>query len=274
MKRFTVILYLLGISLLSSAQQEEKTALLIAHYGSSDAQTRALTLDIITREAQEAFPQFTVREAYISPIVRKKLAKEGIHKDSPTDALLKLRAEGFQRIYIQSTTLIEGSEMTSVRKDADKLRPFIKEIIVGNPLLYSVEDCERAVDILTARQAGKREDIIYVGHGNRLPSTATYAMLDFMMKAHGLKNFHVSTIEGYPTIDATLQQLKETRPQSVTLIPLLLVCGNHTKKDIAGTWKTELEKQGYQVKVRAQGLGENEAIRQMYIEHIREMLKK
>ena len=28
-------------------------------------------------------------------------------------------------------------------------------------------------------------------------------------------------------------------------IPLLLVCGNHTKEDIAGVWKTELEKQGY-----------------------------
>ena len=40
-----------------------------------------------SREAQEAFPQFTVREAYISPIVRKRLAKEGVYKDSPTDAL-------------------------------------------------------------------------------------------------------------------------------------------------------------------------------------------
>ena len=83
-------------------------------------------------------------------------------------------------------------------------------------------------------------------------------MLDFMMKAHGLKNFHVSTIEGYPTLDATLLQLKETRPKSVTLVPLLLVCGNHTKEDIAGVWKTELEKQGYQVNVRMQGLGEKQ----------------
>ena len=141
MKHFFITLYLLGISLFSSAQQEEKAALLITHYGSSDPQTRALTLDVVTREAQEAFPQFTVREAYISPIVRKRLAKEGVYKDSPTDALLKLRAEGYRTIYVQSTTLIEGSEMTSVRRDADKLRPFFKEIKVGNPLLYSVEDC-------------------------------------------------------------------------------------------------------------------------------------
>jgi len=235
MKHFFITLYLLGISLFSSAQQEEKAALLITHYGSSDPQTRALTLDVVTREAQEAFPQFTVREAYISPIVRKRLAKEGVYKDSPTDALLKLRAEGYRTIYVQSTTLIEGSEMTSVRRDADKLRPFFKEIKVGNPLLYSVEDCEKVIGIL--------------------------------------KNFHVSTIEGYPTLDATLLQLKETRPKSVTLVPLLLVCGNHTKEDIAGVWKTELEKQGYQVNVRMQGLGENKAIRQLYMEHIKAMLK-
>ena len=247
MRHFFITLYLLGISLFSSAQQEEKVALLITHYGSSDPQTRALTLDVVTREAQEAFPQFTVREAYISPIVRKRLAKEGVYKDSPTDALLKLRAEGYRTIYVQSTTLIEGSEMTSVRRDADNLRPFFKEIRVGNPLLYSVEDCEKVIDILTAEQPEKKEDIVYVGHGNQLPSTATYAMLDFMMKAHGLKNFHVSTIEGYPTLDATLLQLKETRPKSVTLVPLLLVCGNHTKEDIAGVWKTELEKQGHTV---------------------------
>lgn len=144
---------------------------------------------------------------------------------------------------------------------------------MGNPLLYSVEDCEKVIGILTAEQPGKKEDIVYVGHGNQLPSTATYAMLDFMMKAHGLKNFHVSTIEGYPTLDATLLQLKETRPKSVTLVPLLLVCGNHTKEDIASVWKTELEKQGYQVNVRMQGLGENKAIRQLYMEHIKAMLK-
>lgn len=271
MKHIFITLCLLGISLFSSAQ-EEKAALLITHYGSSDAQTRALTLDVITREAKEAFPEFEVREAYISPVVRKRLAKEGVYKDSPIDVLLKLRAEGFRKVYIQSTTLIEGSEMTSVRKDADKARPFFKEIKVGNPLLYSVEDCEKVIDILTAGQPEKKEDIVYVGHGNQLPSTATYAMLDFMMKAHGLKSFHVSTIEGYPTLEATLLQLKENRVKAVTLVPLLLVCGNHTKEDIAGVWKTELEKQGYRVNVRMQGLGENKAIRRIYIEHIKAML--
>lgn len=264
MKHLFITLCLLSVALFSSAQGE-KTALLITHYGSSDPDTRALTLDVITREAKETFPQFEVREAYISPIVRRRLEKQGVHKDSPVDALLKLRSEGYSRVLIQSTTLIEGSEMTSVRRDAESVKPFFKEIKVGNPLLYTVEDCEKVIEILTQEQPGKKEDVIYVGHGNQLPSTATYAMLDYMMKAHGLKNFHVSTIEGYPTLDATLAQLKETRPKQVTLIPLLLVCGNHTKEDIVGVWKPEMEKAGYQANVRMQGLGEQPAIRKLYM---------
>ena len=183
MKHLFITLCLLSVALFSSAQGE-KTALLITHYGSSDPDTRALTLDVITREAKETFPQFEVREAYISPIVRRRLEKQGVHKDSPVDALLKLRSEGYSRVLIQSTTLIEGSEMTSVRRDAESVKPFFKEIKVGNPLLYTVEDCEKVIEILTQEQPGKKEDVIYVGHGNQLPSTATYAMLDYMMKAH------------------------------------------------------------------------------------------
>ena len=67
--------------------------------------------------------------------------------------------------------------MTSVRRDAESVKPFFKEIKVGNPLLYTVEDCEKVIEILAQEQPGKKEDVIYVGHGNQLPSTATYAML-------------------------------------------------------------------------------------------------
>ena len=151
MKHLFITLCLLSVALFSSAQGE-KTALLITHYGSSDPDTRALTLDVITREAKETFPQFEVREAYISPIVRRRLEKQGVHKDSPVDALLKLRSEGYSRVLIQSTTLIEGSEMTSVRRDAESVKPFFKEIKVGNPLLYTVEDCEKVIEILTQEQ--------------------------------------------------------------------------------------------------------------------------
>ena len=47
MKHLFITLCLLSVALFSSAQGE-KTALLITHYGSSDPDTRALTLDVVT----------------------------------------------------------------------------------------------------------------------------------------------------------------------------------------------------------------------------------
>lgn len=273
MKHLFFLLTLLCANLFSLQAQNKTAALLITHYGSSDAETRTRTLDVITREAQAAFPHLEVREAYISPIVRKRMARQGAHKDSPLEALLKLRAEGFDTVYVQSTTLIEGGEMTSVRHDAASVSQFFRKIEVGNPLLYSTADCRKVISILTDNQpTGQNEAIVYIGHGNQLPSTATYAMLDYMLKADGKNHIHVSTIEGYPDLTATTRQLKESQARKVTLVPLLLVCGNHTKEDIAGTWKDALEKEGYTVSVLMRGLGELQPIRSIFLEHIADML--
>ena len=41
---------------------------------------------------------------------------------------------------------------------------------MGNPLLYSVEDCEKVIGILTAEQPEKKEDIVYVGTATSYPA--------------------------------------------------------------------------------------------------------
>lgn len=78
--------------------------------------------------------------------------------------------------------------MESLRRDVASVARFFKEIRVGNPLLYSVEDAEAVVDILGAGKPEKGS-VVLVGHGTYTPSTATYAMIDYMLKAKGLKTF-------------------------------------------------------------------------------------
>ena len=39
--------------------------------------------------------------------------------------------------------------------------------------------------------------------------------MDYMLKAGGLTNFHVGTIEGYPTFDTMLAQLKAGKAKRV-----------------------------------------------------------
>ncbi|MDD2436953.1 MAG: sirohydrochlorin cobaltochelatase [Massilibacteroides sp.] len=257
--------------MLASMEQGDKAALLMVHFGTTFDDTRVVTIDAINAKAKAAFSELEVREAYTSRIIVRRLKARGIEKLSPLDALLKLRSEGYTHIIIQSSNIIEGLEMESLRKDVAAVEPFFKEIRISNPLLYTVEDAETVVSILEASKPEKGS-VVLVGHGTSTPITATYAMIDYMCKVRGLKNFHVGTIEGYPTFDTMLSQLKATKAKQVTLIPFMFVAGDHARNDIDGEWRDALEKEGFNVETRMESLGQNPAIQDIFIEHIRFML--
>ena len=257
-----------------SAAAQEKAALLMVHFGTTYDETRGKTIDAINEKARASFPELTVREAYTSRIVIRKLKERGIEKLTPLEALIRLRADGFTRVIVQSTTLLDGAEMESLRRDVASVEGFFEEVRVGTPLLYSVDDCARVCEILTGRHADaadakQKAHVVVVGHGTYTPATATYSQIDYLFTAQGQPLFHVATIEGYPTFDTMLARLKAVKARRVTLVPLLFVAGDHASNDIAIDWKEALEKEGLQVDCRLEGLGEIPEIQDIYIEHIR-----
>ena len=291
MKKFMYLLFFLGCFLMGSAHEEgnfvesdflagmqsgDKAALLMVHFGTSYDDTRALTIDAVNAKAKAAFPKLEVREAYTSRIIIRKLKKQGMEKKTPLEALLALRAEGFTHVLIQSTNIIDGVEMESLRADAESVAAFFKDVRVGTPLLYSVEDTEKVVEILAARHATDnkaKEHVVFVGHGTYVPSTATYSQVDYMLKAAGHTNFHVGTIEGYPSYDTMLAQLKADKTKSVKLVPFMFVAGDHARNDIATDWKEALEGEGFTVTAVMEGLGQVPEIQDIFIDHIRFLLK-
>ena len=246
----------------------QDTALLMVHFGTTYDETRAKTIDAINEKAVKAFPQLKVREAYTSRIVMKRLAQRGIRKDTPVDALLKLRSEGIKTVKVQPSYIIDGIEMDRLRQDVEQVRPFFDSIWVSTPLLYSVEDAEKVCDILVNRHPAdskKREHVLFIGHGTEGPATALYSQLDYMLRANGHSNYHVATIEGYPTQATALAQIKAMKGKKVTLVPLLFVAGDHANNDISVEWKEAFEKEGLAVDVKLEGLGEVPEIQEMYI---------
>ena len=257
-----------------SAAAQEKAALLMVHFGTTYDETRGKTIDAINEKARASFPELTVREAYTSRIVIRKLKERGIEKLTPLEALIRLRADGFTRVIVQSTTLLDGAEMESLRRDVASVEGFFEEVRVGTPLLYSVDDCARVCEILTGRHADaadakQKAHVVFVGHGTYTPATATYSQIDYLFTAQGQPLFHVATIEGYPTFDTMLARLKAAKARRVTLVPLLFVAGDHASNDIAVDWREALEKEGLQVDCRLEGLGEIPEIQDIYLEHIR-----
>ena len=273
MKRMIILVTAL-LALGLSAIAQDKQALLLVHFGTTYDETRGKTIDAINEKARASFPELTVREAYTSRIVIRKLKERGIEKLTPLEALIRLRADGFTRVIVQSTTLLDGAEMESLRRDVASVQGFFEEVRVGTPLLYSVDDCARVCEILSTRHADaadakQKAHVVLVGHGTYTPATATYSQIDYLFTAQGHPLFHVTTIEGYPTFDTMLARLKAAKARRVTLVPLLFVAGDHASNDIAVDWREALEKEGLQVDCRLEGLGEIPEIQDIYIEHIR-----
>lgn len=249
----------------------QDTALLMVHFGTTYDETRAKTIDAINEKAVKAFPQLKVREAYTSRIVMKRLAQRGIKKDTPIDALLRLRAEGIRTVKIQPSYVIDGIEMDRLRQDVEQVRPFFDSIWVSTPLLYTVEDAEKVCEVLVNRHtadARKREHVLFIGHGTEGPATALYSQLDYMLRANGHSNYHVATIEGYPTQETAVAQIKAMKGKKVTLVPLLFVAGDHANNDISVEWKEALEKEGLAVGVKLEGLGEVNEIQNLFIKKV------
>ena len=283
MKKLLALFAAMAICLSSEAQLpvkhgDDKTALLMVHFGTTFDDTRALTIDAINEKAREAFPDMKVEEAYTSRIVISRLKKRGIVKPTPREALLRLAADGYTHVFVQGTNVIDGIESESLRDEVEYMAPFFEDIRVGHPLLYSVEDCHKVADVLAARYAdraaGIGDAVVLVGHGTETPATAIYSQMDYMFAAGGHGAFHVATVEGYPTLKTTQARMKADKIKCVTLVPFMFVAGDHARNDIDGDWREELEKSGYKVETVIEGLGQIPGIQEIYIEHIREGLKE
>ena len=257
----------------------EKTGILLVHYGTSNDKSRAQTIDKLNSRVAETFPDCAVVEAYSAPSVIKTLAKRGIKKLYISQALDSLKALGCNKLVVQSTMLLDGVMTEMLRTEVGKVKNDFRAVSVVRPLLYSVDDCRTMIEMLTKSLladksvATKKSQVVLVGHGSDSPANAMYSQIDYLLKAEGKSSWHVGTIEGFPKIENVEQQLRNSKNKNVILVPLLYIAGNHQKDDIDGVWKTQLQTKGYHVDVLGKGLGEMAEIQDMIIAKIAAQIK-
>lgn len=257
----------------------EKTGILLVHYGTSNDKSRAQTIDKLNSRVSETFPDCAVVEAYSAPSVIKTLAKRGIKKLYISQALDSLKALGCNKLVVQSTMLLDGVMTEMLRTEVGKVKNDFRAVSVVRPLLYSIDDCRTMIEMLTKSLladksvATKKSQVVLVGHGSDSPANAMYSQIDYLLKAEGKSSWHVGTIEGFPKIENVEQQLKNSKNKNVILVPLLYIAGNHQKEDIDGVWKTQLQTKGYHVDVFGKGIGEMTEIQNMILGKIDAQIK-
>lgn len=284
---FSAFLGVMNMSKTYAAEvSSDKKAILVVSFGTTYADTRKLTIGAVTDQIRDAFPGYDVRQAFTSRIIIKKLAdRDGLKFDTEKQALDKLKAEGYTEVIIQPLHMEAGDEYEKLMRVVTKYEKSFAKISVGRPLLYYTgQEGEKPDDYLIAIKAlqtqlpklGNHEAIALMGHGGVNPSNAAYAALQLKLGDAGLKNVFVFTVEGYPTVENLINELKENKIKKVTLMPFMMVAGDHANNDMAGdekdSFKSQLTAAGFQVEAYLHGLGENAAIRDIYVQHVKDAI--
>ncbi len=254
----------------------EKQAILVVSFGTTFAETRRVTIDRIEQYLADAFPECVIYRAWTSRmIIRKLKERDGIVIDTVPEALKRMAGDGITSVKIQPTHILNGLENDRMKADAMTCVDLFKEMTFADPLLTSQEDIFRAAQIVADKFPQVSDDtaLVLMGHGTDHYVNTIYAALDYALKDKGYSHIYVGTVEAYPSLETVMTRLKEGDYKKVILTPFMIVAGDHARNDMAGeddaSWKSQLEKGGYEVECVVKGLGEYEEISEMLSEHCR-----
>ena len=253
-------------------------AILVVSFGTSYEQTRKKTIDKIEETIQEACPDRKVYRAWTSGMILKKLnLRDGIHYDNVGEAMQHMIEAGVREVVVQPTHVVNGIEYEKILSEVSKYKDQFDKIVLGQPLLTTIQDRKEAVEVLMKEFGGLTEDeaLVLMGHGTPHHANSIYTDLDHMFKEQGYDNVYVGTVEGSPELSDVIELIRKRAFQKIHLAPLMFVAGEHALNDMAGqenSWKTCFEAEGYSVECHLKGMGEYKGIREIVLRHLKETL--
>ena len=260
-----------------------KDAILIMSFGTTFPETRAKTIEATVKQIQAAHPDTKVVLAFTSHIIIDRVkANEGITIPTPEQALEQLKAEGYNRVALTSLDIIPGIEYKYNTAVFDVYKTQFKKMTIGTPLMYWMgqenqrDDVETTMKALGSQlpQLGKDDAVLIMAHGTPDPANAYYAVMQDRLNDLYNGKVLIYTVEGHPNLENVIAQLKADNVKNVTMMPFMMVAGDHATNDMAGdeedSHKSILIKEGFNVKTYLHGLGENENIRQLFTDRANE----
>jgi sirohydrochlorin cobaltochelatase len=281
MKRLLLICIIATFCLAMGTQAEnnlEKKGILLITFGTSYPEARK-TFDHVDSIFKKQWPDVDVRWAYTASFIRQKLEGQGIHVDSPTEALAKMGEAGCTHVAVQSLHFIPGAEFHDVLKTVgsfNRIHWGIKKTTIGGPLISKHQDMQQMANFICKTfpaADNKKEAVLLMGHGSHHAANVYYPAFQYYLEERSPDHF-IGTVEGYPLLDEVTRKLDAGGYQKIKLVPFMSVAGNHAQNDMAGdqqdSWKSQLEAKGYQVEIVMKGLADYDEVVQIWIDHLKE----
>ena len=271
--------------------------LLVVSFGTSFNDSRVADISGVEKKLQEAYPDWSVRRAFTAQIIINHVqARDDEKIDNMEQALERAVSNGVKNLVVQPTHLMHGAEYDELVDAVNNYKDKFETVTVAEPLLGEVgsdatavnDDKKNVAEAITAeavKTAGydsldaAKEDgtaFVFMGHGTSHSAKVSYSQMAAQMSELGYKNVFIGTVEGEPEETAcenVINNVKEAGYKKVVLRPLMVVAGDHANNDMAGddedSWKSQFEASGAFDKIDTQiaGLGEIDAIQQIYVDH-------
>lgn len=271
--------------------------LLVVSFGTSFNDSRVADISGVEKKLQEAYPDWSVRRAFTAQIIINHVqARDDEKIDNMEQALERAVSNGVKNLVVQPTHLMHGAEYDELVDVVNNYKDKFETVTVAEPLLGEVgsdatavnDDKKNVAEAITAeavKTAGydsldaAKEDgtaFVFMGHGTSHSAKVSYSQMATQMSELGYENVFIGTVEGEPEETAcenVINNVKEAGYKKVVLRPLMVVAGDHANNDMAGddedSWKSQFEASGAFDKIDTQiaGLGEIDAIQQIYVDH-------
>ena len=273
---------------------KKSSAILLIVFGTSYPEAQAAYLNI-EKIYKEQFPDAEIRMAFTSDFIRRKLLeRDNVSIDNPLTGLSNLNDQGYLNVVVQSLHVIPGEGFHDLANIVSSIRGVngkfgFENLVLASPLLVSMQDYHSVSLALASqfdqnttgalrtsnsspRDPGKMA-VVFMGHGTEHPANSAYSqMASILAKEH--ENVILGTVEGYPGYHEVLASLKESGVKKVRLMPFMLVAGDHALNDLTGkeseSWMSMLEREGFKIDSNLKGMGENDGIVEIFVEHTKE----
>lgn len=271
--------------------------LLVVSFGTSFNDSRVADISGVEKKLQEAYPDWSVRRAFTAQIIINHVqARDDEKIDNMEQALERAVSNRVKNLVVQPTHLMHGAEYDELVDVVNNYKDKFETVTVAEPLLGEVgsdatavnDDKKNVAEAITeeaVKTAGydsldaAKEDgtaFVFMGHGTSHSAKVSYSQMAAQMSELGYENVFIGTVEGEPEETAcenVINNVKEAGYKKVVLRPLMVVAGDHANNDMAGddedSWKSQFEAGGAFDKIDTQiaGLGEIDAIQQIYVDH-------
>ena len=260
----------------------DKDAIVVLSFGTTFKDQRTKSIDATAKAIQAAHPSAKVFTAFTSHIVIKHIAEnEGsCEYMTPEETLKHLMREGYTRVALVSLDVIPGMEYKYDVALFHEYKTQFKKITLGTPLMYWQGQEDQRDDVMEVMQSlhlpayKKGTAILLMAHGTPDPSNAYYSVMQEKLRQMKRNDVHIYTVEGWPRLEDWAGKLKMHKVEKIILMPLMMVAGDHANNDMAGdeedSHKVILEKMGFKIEAKLQGLGENKKIRNIFVERSNE----